>query len=79
MSEILVRPIDSTTFFFDGRESLDLDGRIVQYEWRLGDGTFATTPTIFHEFQESGSYRVFLTVTDDQGNAATHSMILQVS
>ena len=44
---------------------------IVSWEWDLGDGTTANTPTLVHIYDEVGNYTVCLTITDDLGNSAT--------
>jgi len=55
------------TVTFDGRRSRDPDGRIVRYEWDFGDGTRAYGRVVSHQFEEPGTYRVCLTVWDDDG------------
>ncbi len=55
---------------FDGTNSSDPDGRIEQYEWDFGDGSTGTGATVTHCF-DPGSYRVSLTVTDDDGATDT--------
>lgn len=53
---------------FDGTMSADPDGEIVAYEWDFGDGSDgATDGTVPHTFDVEGTYRVTLTVTDDEG------------
>ena len=54
------------TVTLDATGSTDEDGRVVRYLWELGDGTFATGPTASHTYREPGTYRVTLTVADDQ-------------
>ncbi|NWF86495.1 PKD domain-containing protein [Candidatus Bathyarchaeota archaeon] len=41
---------------------------IVSYEWDFGDGTTGTGVIITHAYEESGTYFVTLTVTDNNGN-----------
>ena len=61
---------------FDGSLSTDSDGTIVNYHWDFGDGAAidATTPT--HIFTSFGNYTVTLTVTDNDGAAATDSVFI---
>lgn len=54
---------------FDASTATDDDGRIARYEWDFGDGTVlaATTARSSHVYRHPGTYRVRLTVTDDEG------------
>jgi len=54
-----------TTLVFDGNSSYDTDGRVVSWEWDLGDGSGRTGPVVDHTYNTSGTYLVVLTVTDD--------------
>ncbi|MGK9167185.1 PKD domain-containing protein [Inquilinus limosus] len=54
-----------TEVAFDGGQSYDADGRIVDYRWDFGDGQSAQGPTATHVFEKPGTYDVALTVTDD--------------
>lgn len=56
---------------FDGSGSTDADGRLVSYVWSFGDGTTASGARVSHRYAEPGSYRVRLTVTDDDGAETT--------
>ncbi len=71
-------PIASFTYFpqnplvgenitFDASSSYDPDGEIVSYEWDFGDGNSAESEneTVTHAYNESGTYTVTLTVTDN--------------
>lgn len=65
---------------FDASTSGDPDGSIATYSWNFGDNTSAgagSTPT--HEYAESGSYVVKLTVTDNRGAIASKSVTVQVA
>ncbi len=54
---------------FDASSSYDPDGRIAEYRWRYDDGTSKTTSStrVFHAFGSRRTYRVTLTVTDNDG------------
>lgn len=58
-------------FRFDAGGSHDPDGQIGRYEWDFGDGQAASGEQITHEYPESGTYDVQLTVIDDNGAQAT--------
>ncbi len=50
---------------FSGADSRDIDGKIISYEWILGDGTKNSGIIITHAFKKPGIYRVRLAVIDD--------------
>ena len=56
---------------FDGSESYDEDGEIVEYLWDLGDGTTLTGESVLHSYSLEGNYTVTLTVTDDDQGVST--------
>jgi uncharacterized protein (TIGR03382 family) len=51
----------------DGSKSTDADGTIVTWVWDLGNGETGTGEAFQHTYQELGTYKVKLTVTDDSG------------
>ncbi len=61
----------------------DPDGSIASYEWDFGDGARSSgtgTPgTVSHTYTDSGTYRVTLTVTDDDGAKATYAVPVGVA
>jgi hypothetical protein len=72
-------------------EAADPDGRIVEYVWTFGDGTFSYNPNgapggepYYHNpnpvktFCCPGLYTAYLTVTDDSGNAVTREVQITV-
>lgn len=73
-----VAPVASFGYQANGGEvsftstSTDSDGDIVSYQWDLGDGSLAQGQALVHGYQQSGSYLVTLTVTDNGG--LSHSM-----
>ncbi len=66
------------TVSFDGLDSYDDDGSIVEYNWTFGDGSFATGASATHIYQTSGSYTAQLLVRDDQGGTGTASVTVTV-
>jgi PKD repeat protein len=68
------------TVTVDGSTSTDVDGTIASYEWDYGDGATATgrTPPA-HVYATAGTYRVTLTVRDDQGAVNSTSKSVAVA
>ena len=66
---------------FDGRASSDPDGYISDYQWDFGDGSTASGDLVYHTFTESGTFRVTLTITDDEqsSSTATVDMIVEAA
>ncbi len=52
---------------FDGSNSVDPDGAILEYLWDFGDGTVDTGVRPTHAFESEGDYVITLMVTDDLG------------
>lgn len=52
--------------FFDGFNSTDFEGYLVDYGWDFGDGTLGNGETLAHTYEENGIYTITLTVTDDE-------------
>lgn len=63
---------------FDASDSNDPDGSIVSYDWDLGDGTTDSGVTVTHQYSSSGTYTVYLRVTDNSGNTARTSQDVTV-
>jgi PKD repeat protein len=66
-------------YTFDGSGSVDPDGEIVSYDWDLGDDNTATDEIVEHCYEESGTYTVTLTVTDDDNLTGKDSQEVIVS
>jgi len=52
---------------FNGADSFDLDGDIIEYSWDFGDGNIDTGASLKHKYFASGSYTATLTVKDEEG------------
>ena len=57
--------VDELVTFHDC--STDQDGVIVSWHWAFGDGGSHSRRDATHSYDEAGTYRVVLTVTDDEG------------
>lgn len=65
-----------------GGASYDVDGLIETWRWDMGDGTVLEGQTVTHQYAQSGTYQVGLTVIDNSGvanNQATDVMRVQVN
>jgi hypothetical protein len=67
------------TVSFDGGASTDADGSIASYSWDFGDGSTASGRTASHPYDASGTYRVQLTVTDNDGATASDTALVTVN
>lgn len=71
LASFTVTPATGTvplTVQFDGSASSDVDGSIVSYLWKFGDGATATgTKVASHVYSTSGAFMPTLTVTDNWG------------
>jgi PKD repeat protein len=76
-SEVIPKTSDEC-YSLKGTASTDPDGEIVSYVWDLGDGNEKVGPEIEYCYQESGSYTVTLTVTDDAGATDSASVDIEV-
>ncbi|WP_192918623.1 PKD domain-containing protein [Salinigranum salinum] len=63
-------PNPDDTVTFDASASSDADGRIVDYEWYVGGGSYpdGDGETFTHAFETAGAYTIGLTVEDDNGS-----------
>jgi len=59
--------------------SLDPNGTIVSYQWKFGDGTVASGPSVSHTYAQNGSYQVSMVVTDNDGLVDTVSTSTRVA
>jgi PKD repeat protein len=65
--DVVAAPGEAVTF--DGRRSIDPDGKIARYRWDFGDGATAEGDVVTHGFTKPGRYTVELGVADDSGHA----------
>ena len=63
---------------FDGSDSIDNDGMILNYTWDFGDGNLGYGSLMVHDYVESGTYTVMLTVVDDNGDSDITSTTITV-
>lgn len=62
-------------YTFDASGSSSPGGNITGYEWDFGDGTSkAKSRTAQHSFAEEGTYKVLLTITDEDGMTGEKEM-----
>jgi hypothetical protein len=69
---------DPLAIVFDASRSSDPDGRIATYAWRFGDGEVGIGVTTSHVFARADTYAVVLTLTDDAGDTATSTQVIDV-
>lgn len=60
-------PIVDESIMFDGSGSVSSEGAIKSFDWDFGDGVKTSEVSVTHSYQRTGSFRVKLEVTDDQG------------
>ncbi len=73
--------INGTNATFDASQSYDPDGTIVKYIWNFGDGNITTTTDsiISHDYKESKTYKVSLTVVDNDNMTGTTFRFIDIS
>ena len=64
---------------FDASNSNDIDGTISSYSWDFGDGNTATGVTPVHDYANTGTYTVQLTVTDNSSDSVITSSSVTVN
>jgi len=63
---------------FNGQNSNDPDGAVVDWRWEFGDGATGSGARAVHAFADIGTYIVNLTVTDDFGARNNRSLAVTV-
>lgn len=71
-------PRTGVAITFDGSESFDPDGSIVDWLWDFGEGTTARGQQVSKTYSTGGAYYVTLTVTDNQGAKSSRKQIIFV-
>lgn len=82
MAMILANPNSGSvpvTIQFDGSGSIDPDGRIADWSWEFGDGGTGNGVNTSHQFTQPGVYTVGLTVTDNRGDQASTTTLLDLT
>jgi PKD repeat protein len=64
---------------FDASHSKDKRGQITEYKWDFDDGNMGYKATMKHQYADSGTYNVNLTVTNDRGIKNSSSIVVVVS
>ncbi|MBF0100889.1 MAG: PKD domain-containing protein [Desulfobacterales bacterium] len=59
-------------------DATDSDGKIHSYYWNFSDGTYATGKQAARTFNQPGTYRVGVTVSDNQGGIRQGSIDIRV-
>ncbi len=68
----------SSPVSFNGSQSSDADGSVVNWSWAFGDGARAYGVTVEHTYVSYGTYLVILTVSDDGGAVDSTSVLVTV-
>ena len=63
----------------DATVSTDTDGRIVSYNWKLGDGSNGEGAIFNYVYDEPGNYTLTLSIVDEQGETASTSKVISVN
>ena len=63
------------TVNFTGSESYDPEGGNITYHWNFGDRKSSTAANPTHTFKKARTYKVVLTVTDDNGQSTSSSAL----
>ncbi|HWR27639.1 MAG TPA: PKD domain-containing protein, partial [Candidatus Thermoplasmatota archaeon] len=71
-------PLTSDTILFNDT-STDIDGTIISWLWRFGDGSSSTLQSPSHKYDDNGVYTVTLNVTDDDDAFESKSISISVS
>jgi len=70
--------IEGVTVSFDGSGSYDPDGNVTSYYWTFGDGETGSGETVTHIYSQDGIYDVSLTVYDDNSEASTDQLSVNI-
>jgi outer membrane protein assembly factor BamB len=64
-------PVVGEEVTFDASASVDPDGTIVSYQWSFGDGNSGLGKVATHDYSNTGTFTVTLTVADNEGVTAS--------
>jgi PKD repeat protein len=64
---------------FDGSDSYDSDGSIVNYTWDFGNETILYGQLVTHSYNISGLFNITLTVTDDDGLTDSNTTTITIT
>jgi chitinase len=70
-------PLDNQPVFFDASTSLPIGG-IASYSWDFGDGSHGSGRTTTHSYDETGTYHITLTISDQYGRSASATQTIVV-
>jgi PKD repeat protein len=68
----------NSAILFNGSRSYDPDGKITKWFWVFGDNTNGTGMTVRHTYSKAETYRVTLTVFDNEGATNTSVTICEI-
>ncbi|MBN1324512.1 MAG: PKD domain-containing protein, partial [Methanotrichaceae archaeon] len=72
-------PTTGENITFDGSDSCDADGRIIEWVWEFDDGRTDSAESVFHSFESGGEHSVTLRVKDENGSIGEASERIQVN
>lgn len=64
---------------FSANESVDKDGKIIDYYWNFGDGTSAKGKYVSHHYEDGGDYNITLIITDNDNSQAIEYITIHVN
>jgi PKD repeat protein len=70
--------LEGELFYFSGRGSADGDGVILYYLWEFGDGFSSNNMNPIHRYSTQGTYKVTLSVKDNDGLTDETSRTIQI-
>lgn len=72
-------PVVDQVIQFNATDSNDPDGTIEKYQWDMGDGTTLYGSIVSHQYSSSGTYTVYLQVTDNSDNTGSTSQTITIN
>jgi len=71
-------PVINEYVTFNASKSYDPDGTIINYQWDFGDGQTASGQIVTHKYLATGTYKITLKVTDNDGLSDTETKDITV-